>query len=197
MIEGRLQIAVYGVRSQTRTDRISWLKVKCITNFAIRTSILPVFPRCQRDFPRGHRAFLRCFGNAPHEFYFGEASVELAPPPFQWCSLPIKLSRHMQKRGESNADERFWRPPFYHWTTLLYGADKEIWTPTLSLEGWYATNYIISANCPSFRAVRSRKNNTPTTNPFYRCGFGSSLVELTENRPPCPKHILALTFLTQ
>ena len=152
---------------------ISWLKVKCITNFAIHTSILPVFPKCQ--------------------MVIG-------------CQIPTSTTNRGQLLDRSatnyaaNYTSRTVHPLWLgrsFTSSISIGADNEIWTRPFSLEGWYATSYIISANCPSFRAVRSRKNNTPTTNPFYRCGFGSSLVELTENRPPCPKHILALTFLTQ
>ena len=74
-----IQIMVAGAGIEPSVTRLKVAYLNLLTN---PPHICLVFPRCQRDFPRGHRAFLRFFGNAPHEFYLGEASVELAFPPF-------------------------------------------------------------------------------------------------------------------
>ena len=51
------------------------------------------------------------------------------------------LKLNWQERGESNTNERFWRPPFYHWTTLLSGGEERIRTSGTGLP------YNSLANC--------------------------------------------------
>ena len=47
-----------------------------------------------------------------------------------------ELNRQIwQECGESNTDKQFWRLLFYHWTTLLFGADNGTWIRNTGLEG--------------------------------------------------------------
>ena len=51
------------------------------------------------------------------------------------------LHQIWQETTESNCNQRFWRPPFYHWTTLLSGGEERIRTSGTGLP------YNSLANC--------------------------------------------------
>ena len=84
MIEGRLQIAVYGESGETRTPD-PLIKSQVLLPTELLTHMVGSI---------------------------GLEPILIVP---QTIVLPLHQPPHIwQKRGESNADERFWRPPFYH-----------------------------------------------------------------------------------